>query len=129
MLRLGSFLFNLTSGPGIFHANSTQNLAFLTDETFGKKSPLDSVLKIEGMMRACRSNSESMQWCMLQMADLCLNRCLAPAEMQPNYLFGTKGGGKGNFGLIVLNYFISFNDHQTTLKLAEDVFTNTNRQK
>jgi hypothetical protein len=79
-------------------------LAFLTDETFGKRSPLDSVLKIEGVMRACRSNAESMQWCMLQMADLCLNRQLVPAEMQPNmpnYLFGVKGG-KGNFGLFSL---------------------------
>jgi len=76
-------------------------LAFLTDETFGKRSPLDSVLKIEGVMRACRSNAESMQWCMLQMADLCLNRQLAPAELQPTYLFGAKGG-KGNFGLFSL---------------------------
>lgn len=69
----------------------------MTDETFGKRSPLDSVLKIEGVMRACRSNAESMQWCMLQMADLCLNRQVAPAEMQPAYLFGGKGG-KGNLG-------------------------------
>jgi hypothetical protein len=63
-------------------------LAFLTDETFGKRSPLDSVLKIEGVMRACRSNAESMQW-------------MAPAELQPTYLFGAKGG-KGNFGLFSL---------------------------
>jgi hypothetical protein len=74
---------------------------FLTDETFGKRSTLDSVLKIEGVMRACRSNAESMQWCMLQMADLCLNRQMAPAELQPTYLFGAKGG-KGNFGLFSL---------------------------
>ena len=48
-------------------------------------------------MRACRSNVESMEWCMFHMADACLNRLIAPAEMQPNYLFGQKGG-KGNLG-------------------------------
>ena len=71
-----------------------KELAFLTDETFGKASPLDSVLKIEGIMRACRSSTEQLEWILIQMSDLCLNRQIQPAEMQPFYLFG-KGQQKG----------------------------------
>lgn len=74
-----------------------EDLAFLTDETFGKRSPLDSVLKIESLMRACRSNAESMEFCMTTMADLCLNRLLQPAELQPSMMSG-KGSQKGTLG-------------------------------
>ena len=51
-------------------------------------------------MRACRSNSEAIKWILLTMADLSLNRVVAPAELTPNALFGkppaTKGKLRGN---------------------------------
>ena len=69
----------------------------MMDEVFGKRSPLDSVLKMENMMRCCKSNHDSMHWCMQTMADQVLNRMIKPQEMQPNFLFGAKGQ-KGNLG-------------------------------
>ena len=84
-----------------------QDLAFLTDETFGKRSPIDSVIKLEGMMRACKSQTDLMEWCLMTMSDLCLNREVRPAEMQPSWLFGQKGSQKGHLG-IKGNFTISY---------------------
>ena len=75
----------------------TEEIAFLIDEVFGKRSPLDSVLKIENVMRSCKSNHDSLVWVLIQMADWCLNRVVQPAEMVPFYLFG-KGSQKGKLG-------------------------------
>lgn len=66
------------------HNMTCQDLAFLIDETFGKMSPLDSMLKMEGIMRTCKSNTLSQQWVMITMADLCLNRVMVPQELTPN---------------------------------------------
>ena len=75
-----------------------EEIAFLIDEVFGKRSPLDSVLKIENIMRSCKSNHDSLAWVLVQMADWCLNRVVQPAEMVPFYLFG-KGSSKGKLGM------------------------------
>ena len=75
-----------------------EEIAFLIDEVFGKRSPLDSVLKIENIMRSCKSNHDSLAWVLVQMADWCLNRVVKPAEMVPFYLFG-KGSSKGKLGM------------------------------
>ena len=70
-----------------------EDITFLIDETFGKRSPLDSVLKMENLMRACKSHHQSLE----HVLDLCLNRVVVPSEMQHLYLFG-KGSTKGNLG-------------------------------
>lgn len=77
-----------------------QDLAFLMDETFGKRSPIDSVIKLEGMMRCCKSQTDLIHWCLMSMSDLVLNREIRPAEMQANFLFGAKGAQKGSPGRI-----------------------------
>lgn len=74
-----------------------QEIAFLMDETFGKRSPIDSVVKLESVMRSCRSSCETQKWVLLTMADLCLNRVVSPKEMTLEALFG-KSGQKGNLG-------------------------------
>lgn len=74
-----------------------QEIAFLMDETFGKCSPIDSVVKLESVMRSCRSSCETQKWVLLTMADLCLNRVVNPKEMTLEALFG-KSGQKGNLG-------------------------------
>ena len=71
-----------------------QALAFLADEVFGKRGPLDSVLKMESLMRSCKSNTDSLEWTLLMMCDYSLNRFVHPSEMQMRYLFG-KGTQKG----------------------------------
>lgn len=72
------------------------------DEVFGKLSPLDSVLKLEQIMRTCRSNSDQIEWILIQIGDLCLNRKVAPGEFQPSFLFGGKGQQKGKLVLFQL---------------------------
>jgi hypothetical protein len=54
---------------------------------------------MENLMRACKSVSSSLEHVLLQMADLCLNRQVNPAEMQHMYLFG-KGSTKGKLGSV-----------------------------
>eukprot|EP00435_Cladocopium_sp_Y103_P016837 s1739_g4.t1 len=63
-------------------------ITFLIDECFGKRSPLDSVLKMENLMRTCRSVSNALEHVLFQMADWCLNRLVNPSEMQHMFLFG-----------------------------------------
>ena len=94
MLRTSSKWFekHWTSNDGFVHL--IEEIAFLIDETFGKVSPLDSVLKMENVMRCCRSSVESQLFVLSCMADLCLNRIMVPQEMTPNFLFG-KGTAKG----------------------------------
>lgn len=70
----------------------------MMDDTFGKRSPIDSVIKLEGMMRCCKSQTDQIHWCLMTMSDLVLNREVRPAEMQPSYLFGAKGPQKGSLG-------------------------------
>ena len=77
----------------------------MADETFGKRGPLDSVLKMESLMRACKSNTSSLEWTLLMMCDYSLNRLVVPSEMQMQYLFG-KGTQKGNL-VIELVIFVS----------------------
>ena len=78
----------------------SQEITFLIDECFGKRSPLDSVLKMENLLRSCKSGSNALEHVLLQMADFCLNRQVNPAEMQHMYLFGGKGSTKGKLGLV-----------------------------
>lgn len=83
----------------------SQEIAFLIDECFGKRSPLDSVLKMENLLRSCKSVSNALEHVLLQMADFCLNRQVNPAEMQHMYLFGGKGSTKGKLGLVSGTYY------------------------
>ena len=78
----------------VIDIDDLEELAFLADETFGKRGPLDSVLKLEMLMRACKSSTGSIEFALLCMCDSCLNRTVVPSEMTPNWLFG-KGSQKG----------------------------------
>lgn len=78
----------------VIDIDDLEELAFLADETFGKRGPLDSVLKLEMLMRACKSSTWSIEFALLCMCDSCLNRTVVPSEMTPNWLFG-KGSQKG----------------------------------
>lgn len=68
-------------------------------------------------MRQCKSSHEAMEWCMTQMSDMCLNRLIAPAEMQPNYLFG-KASQKGTLGFQMFAVFADLKQHKATHRLT-----------
>ncbi|CAJ1442930.1 unnamed protein product, partial [Effrenium voratum] len=63
----------LTSAASIFNkffasnvlkdtAFPSQEMAFLADELFGKRTPIDSVAKLEDLIKIARSDVESISW-------------------------------------------------------------------
>ncbi|CAJ1449896.1 unnamed protein product, partial [Effrenium voratum] len=96
----------LTSAASIFNkffasnvlkdtAFPSQEMAFLADELFGKRTPIDSVAKLEDLIKIARSDVESISWLFTSLCDYVLNGVCKVAEMNSSALSGGKSNPKG----------------------------------
>ena len=75
-------------------------MAFLADELFGKRTPIDSVAKLEDLIKIARSDVDSISWLFTSLCDYVLNGVCKVAEMNSSALSGGKSNPKGLPGKI-----------------------------
>jgi len=72
-----------------------QDVIFLSEEYYGKKSPLDLIGKLECLVRACRHNVDTIIFTLLTMMDHVLNGLQKSVELNLTMLAGKRAEPKG----------------------------------
>lgn len=79
------------------------------EEFYGKKSPLDSLYKLQALHQNCKTLAHA-EWCLNYCFDAVLNRALRPSEVSITTLTGHKTAlGKGPFDRKVCLIISTFN--------------------
>lgn len=65
------------------------------EETFGKKTPWDSVAKLEGLVKKSLRDTDTIDWILKCVNDLVLNKVVAGPNLSISHLTGKNQGGKG----------------------------------
>ncbi|CAE7218980.1 unnamed protein product, partial [Symbiodinium sp. CCMP2456] len=76
----------------ILSVTALKELLIAGDETFGKKSPLDYLYKLQSFVQCSHNDADKIEWCLLAMFDLLLNNKVKPGELTQDNLAGKKGG-------------------------------------
>lgn len=79
---------------------SAQALILEAEETFGKRSPFDSIYKLESIIRKSKHCIDRIMWCLSYIIDSCLNQHVRPGEYTLANLSGK--GKKDGIGLLDL---------------------------
>lgn len=74
---------------------STRSLIVQAEETFGKKTPWDSVHKLGDLVKKSLRETETIDWILMCVNDLVLNKILRPQDLSGHALTGRGQGGKG----------------------------------
>ena len=84
----------------VLKSQSIREILHWSDECFGgKKSPMNSLYKLEGLMQASKGNPEDMRAILMLLMDTALNGVIRPSEMSLQCLTGRNtSSGKGWLG-------------------------------
>ena len=82
----------------------TKNLQILRHmaEMWGNNAPLNSINKLEMLLRKCDKNGPMITWCLEKVRDICLSGAVDPGEISYRALKEGNGGHKGLVDLWVL---------------------------
>jgi len=87
----------MTMWSRILVKQDLKQLLFMSDELFGKKTPMESVYKLLHVTQVAQSDHTMIKWLLNTMFDLVYNNVMKPAEMNGLALFPDKGA-KGHLG-------------------------------
>ena len=65
------------------------------EEVFGKKTPWDSVLKLQDLMKKAQRDPDTIDWILTCVNDLVMNKLVGKDELTGPAMTGKSKGGKG----------------------------------
>lgn len=89
-----------------------QALILEAEEKFGKRTPFDSIYKLESIIRKSKHCIDRIMWCLSYIVDACVNQHVRPGEYTLSNLSGK--GKKEGFGLLDL-YLLKHDFKQAAL--------------